>query len=363
MGVKIQELIHRTKLNFDQLQKRVIAIDAPNIIFSFFTFSYKEKHINPANLIIDRTQRAISHLYGILYRVNFYYSNQLLPIFCFDGRDSELKRIISKDHLNDFRVVKKWYQDALKSGNTALAKKLSLGKEFLWPNIIEESKQLINDLGIPILDSPASAESQCAYLVKNNIANYANSQDFDSLVFGCPFIIQNLSKSLKRKVQGKWVYKKIDPFLISLENNLKRLNINQFQLVDLAILIGTDYNQGVKNIGPKTALGLIKKYNNLEKIIYNKSSQYQFEHLTPKVIHEVRKIFLSPKVLEKFRDFYWDPPNRSQVIKLLCENHNLNKERVDNNFKKLTQNYHKCIHTFKSKIPTKLFQKRLDMTY
>jgi len=226
MGVKIQELILKSKLTLAQLRRKVIAIDAPNIIFSLLNFSYKNQRFDLSNLMTDRTQRAISHLYGLLFRLNFYYNNQILPIFCFDGRDSELKRIVSKDHLNDFRVVKKWYQDALKNGDTVLARKISLGKEFLWPNIIEESKILINALGIPILDSPASAESQCAYLVKNKVADYANSQDFDSLVFGCPLILQNLSKSLRRKVQGKWVYKKVDPTLISLETNLNRLNID-----------------------------------------------------------------------------------------------------------------------------------------
>jgi flap endonuclease-1 len=363
MGVKIKDLIIGSKLNLSQLQKKIIAIDAPNIIFSFFTFSYKNKQINSPNLIVDRTQRVISHLYGIFYRINFYYANQILPIFCFDGIVSELKRIVSKDHLNDYRVVKEWYEDALRSGNTLLARKISLGKEFLWPNIINESKQLINLLGVPILDSPASAESQCAYLVKNNMANYANSQDFDSLVFGCPYIIQNLSKSLRRKVQGKWIYKKIEPTFLRLETNLKRLNIDQFQLVDLAILIGTDYNQGVKNVGPKTALELIKKYDNLENVIDHESNQYQFDHLTTEVIQEIRKIFLFPDVLEKSRDLYWDPPNRSQIIKLLCKNHNLNKERVDKNFKKLTHNYYKCISTFKNKIPRKLIQKTLDMSF
>ena len=363
MGVKLQELILRSKVNLINLQRKIIAIDAPNIIFSFFTFSYKNKQINSPNLMVDRTQRAISHLYGILYRINFYYKNQILPIFCFDGRDSELKRIVSKDHLNDFRVVKKWYQDALKSGNTGLARKISLGKEFLWPNIMEESKYLLNALGIPVLDSPASAESQCAYLVKNNVAHYANSQDFDSLLFGCPFIIQNLSKSLRRKVQGKWTYKKIEPQQINLETNLNRLNINQFQIVDLAILIGTDYNQGVKNIGPKTALELIKQYNNLENVIYNKSNQYQFEHLTSKIINKVRKIFLLSEVLEISRDIYWDPPIKSKVIEFLCENHTLNGERVENNLDKLIQNYYECISYFKGKRPRHSIQRTLDMAF
>ena len=103
MGVKLQELILRKKIEYSQLKGKIIAIDAPNIIFQLFNYAIKSKDGKKSNLIIDRTQRVISHLYGILYRINFYYSKRIFPIFCFDGRDSELKRIITKDQLNDFK--------------------------------------------------------------------------------------------------------------------------------------------------------------------------------------------------------------------------------------------------------------------
>lgn len=76
----------------------------------------------------------------------------------------------------------------------------------MWQNIIQESKQRLGALGVPYIDSPASAESQCAYLVKKGIVNFPNSQDFNSLLFGCPRVIQNLYKSSRRKIQGKWQY-------------------------------------------------------------------------------------------------------------------------------------------------------------
>ncbi len=195
MGVKLQDLVRREPIDISELQGKIIAVDAPNIIFSLLNFSYKNKQFDLSNLMTDRTQRAISHLYGLLFRINFYYTKKMFPIFCFDGRDSELKRMITKDQLADFRVVRQWYRDAIENSNTELARKIALGKEFLWLNIIAESKQLLNALRVPYLESPASAESQCAYLVKAKVAHYAVSQDFDSLLFGCPILIQNLSKS------------------------------------------------------------------------------------------------------------------------------------------------------------------------
>ena len=364
MGVKLQELILREPINISELKGKIVAIDAPNIIFSLLNFSYKNKQFDLSDLMTDRTQRAISHLYGLLFRINFYYSKKIFPILCFDGRDSELKRIVTKDHLHDFRVVKKWYQDAIQNGNKELARKLALGKEFLWPNIVAESKQLLNALGAPYIESPASAESQCAHLVKAKIAHYANSQDFDSLLFGCPSLLQNVSKSLRRKVQGKWVYNKVSTLKVELEGNLKRLRIDQFQLVDLAMLIGTDYNPGVKNIGPKTALELMKTYHNLESIIASQKNRYDFSHFTPEIIQKIRKIFLDPEVLECLPDFYWDPPNRAKIIELMCEDHTLNRVRVDNNIQKIIESYAECKNYFiDMKSRPRAVQKTLDMSF
>ena len=216
MGVKLQNIINREIIGYPQLAGNIIAVDAPNIVMALFNFARKNPDGTNAELILDRTQRPISHLYGLLYRLNFYYSKKIFPIFCFDGRDSELKRLITKDQLKDFRFTQNWYESALKSGNREKAKEIALSKEYLWQNIMLESKQLLGALGVPYIESPASAESQCAYLVKQGVATHSNSQDFDSLLFGCPSLLQNLSKSLRRKVQGKWTYNKVTPFHTNL---------------------------------------------------------------------------------------------------------------------------------------------------
>ena len=365
MGVKLQELVLRKTLDYSQLKGKIIAVDAPNIIFQLFNFAFRPKEGMSSNLMTDRTQRVISHLYGILYRINFYYTKKIFPIFCFDGHVSELKRIVTKDQLNDFRFTQNLYENAIRSGRRDMARQIAMGKEFLWPNILLESKRILGALGIPYIESPASAESQCAHLVKKRIANYSNSQDFDSLLFGCPYTIQNLSKSLRRKQQGKWTYTKIEPMIIDLRENFKRLNINQFQLVDLAILIGTDYFPGIRGIGPKTALELIKKHQNLEKIIVNERKKFDFTDLSTGLIKEIRKIFLLPKVLEKKnidKIIYWNLPNESRVNELLCEDHHLNKERVKNNTEKLIEKYQKCRKFFKDKSQNPIIiQKSLDM--
>ena len=347
MGVKLQDLASRKIIGYPEVAGSIISIDAPNIIMGLFNFVRKNPDGSNAELILDRTQRPISHLYGLLYRLNFYYSKKIFPIFCFDGRVSELKRLITKDQLNDFRFVQKWYKEAIDSGNKTVAREIAMSKEYMWQNIILESKQLLGALGVPYVESPASAESQCVYLVKQKVAHYSNSQDYDSLLFGCPSLIQNLSKSLRRKVQGKWKYAKITPVLINLKKTLKKLEITQFQLVDIGLLIGTDYFSGIKGLGPKKSLAFIKKYKQVENIINRERDKYDFSALTPETIKKVRKLFLFPDVNNMTDTYHWNHPHKSSVLTLLCEEHHLNKERVENSLDKLSNNYEKCKTYFK----------------
>ena len=343
MGVKLHDLVVREKIDFSRLEKKIVAIDAPNVILQ--TMGYVRK--DGSQLMVDRTQRAISHLYGLMYRVNFYYSKKVFPIFCFDGRDSELKRLVTKDLLNDFRFAKTRYEDAVRKKDWELACQIATNKEFLWPNILLESKRLLGLLGVPCVDSPASAEAQCAHMVKNKIAHYSNSQDFDSLVFGCPRLVQNLSKSLKKKERGKWSHVKIEPTVIDLNDTLRKLEIDQFQLVDLVILIGSDYFVGIKSLGPKKALNLLKKHGDVENIIDNENYNYDFQLVTKRLIKNIRKIFLFPEVLNLVEDLCWNKPTEFEAIDLMCRDHHLNEERVKTNLKSLAKNYDACKSFFK----------------
>ncbi len=358
MGIKLRDLVTNIPIDASELAGSVIAIDAPNIISSLFSFSHKNSV--DSKYFLDGTQRPISHLYGLLYRVNFYYSKMILPIFCFDGIDSELKKIRTKDRLKDFLFTERWFKQLLKDGDKNRAREIAMSSEYLWPNIIKESKALLGALGVPYIESPASAESQCAQLVKDNIARYSNSQDYDSLLFGCPRVVRDLSKSLRRKEHGKWTYTKIQPQLIELKSFLKTLNISQFQLVDMGLLIGTDYFPGIKEIGPKNALRLIKLKGTIERVIAVERNKYDFSKLSTGIIKEVRKIFLFPEVLIKYPDFHWNMPHEERILSLLCRDHRLNEERVRNNLEKTITHYNETIkHSCSYLNEPRIIQKKL----
>jgi flap endonuclease-1 len=361
MGIKLREILIPIPIKASDLAGNVIAIDAPNIISSLFSFSHKNSSMD-SKYFLDGTQRPISHLYGLLYRVNFYYSKRILPIFCFDGIDSEFKKIRTKDRLKDFLFTERWFKQALNDGDKTRARSIAMSSEYLWPNVIKESKTLLGGLGVPYIESPASAESQCAQLVKDGIARYSNSQDYDSILFGCPRIVRDLSKSLRRKEHGKWTYTKIQPQLIELKAFLQSLNISQFQLVDMGLLIGTDYFPGIKEIGPKNALRLIILNKTIERVINSEKDKYDFSKLNASIIKQVRKIFLFPEVLNKLPDFHWNMPNEENVIALLCRDHRLDEERVRNNLEKVITNFNKTIKYSCSHLnePRKIQKKLLE---
>lgn len=342
MGVKLNPVITSRPLDYANIVNSVVAVDGPNIIFSLVSF--KRKGASESNQpYLDRTQRPIFHLLGLMDRINFLYGKGILPIFCFDGRVSPLKRVITKDQLNDYRYYKKEYENAKEKNDLEKMKYIASSKEYYWPHILEESKHLLSALGVPVINAPGAAEAQCAELVKRGTAQYCNSQDFDSLVFGAPRVIRNLNKSLRRKERGRWTYAKIIPVEIILRKTLKILKINYFQLVDLAILIGTDYNKGVEKIGAKTALSLVKKYGHLEKIIQNEKVNYNFETLSYELLQKVREIFIFPEVIENLDDLQYNLSNHEQVKTFLCKDHSLNPERVEKALTAINHNYRKIL--------------------
>jgi flap endonuclease-1 len=90
--------------------------------------------------------------------------------------------------------------------------------------------------------------------------------------------------------------------------------------VDIAILVGTDFNDGIRGIGPKKALGLVRTHGSLEEVIKEKKLEIED-------YEEVRRIFLEPAVTEEF-ELAWHDPDDGAVIDFLCGEFEFSQERV-----------------------------------
>ncbi len=204
----------------------------------------------------------------------------------------------------------------------------------LTEDTVEESKKLISALGLPIVQAPSEGEAQAAYIVKNKDADYCVSQDFDSLLFGSPAVVRNLSLIGKRK-KSELSYTNINPELIDLSENLNNLSIDQNQLIALAMLVGTDYNiGGIKGIGPKNAIKLVKKYGSdfeglFKDVKWNDFFDYSWK--------EVYELFKKMPITSDY-SIKWKEPDIKEVIKLLVDEHDFAIERIKPVLDKLLKN-------------------------
>ncbi|MBE3121503.1 MAG: flap endonuclease-1 [Thermoplasmata archaeon] len=333
MGVDLGELFPKEQCAFDDFRDRVIVIDAHNVLHQFLS-SIRQRDGTPLK---DAQGRITSHLSGLLYRTANLVAAKIRPVYVFDGTPHPLKaRTIQQRRERKEQAEREW-KEALEKGDLEKAKSKAQQTSRVTSEIIEQSKQLLEALGIPHLQAPSEGEAQASYMVKKGDAYAVGSQDFDCLLFSTPLLVRNLTSSEKRKLPNKQAYTTVHPELIRLKPGLQKLGISQEQLVDIAILIGTDFNGGVKGYGPKKSLRLLQEKGNLENALETIPDSEQ--KLSIDEIEAVRRIFLEPTVTQDY-SLQWSKPDPSAVIHILCDEHQFSRNRIEpilENFSSLNQ--------------------------
>lgn len=326
MGVDIGSLFKKEKISYKDLHNRIIAIDAHNVLHQFLSI-IRGRDGSPLK---DSQGRITSHMSGILYRSANMIDAKIKPVFVFDGEPSLLKEKTILDRKRRKIKAEKEYQKALEEGDLKKARSKAQQTSKVTDEIIDQSIELLTALGIPHIRAPQEGESQASYMVKKGDAYAVGSQDYDCLLLGTPVLVRNLTSSSKRKLPGKNVYVKVHPKVIKLKPNLKRLGVSHKQLVDMGILIGTDFNEGIKGIGPKTSLKLIKNNGNIENAVAKIGSD---KAPTFDEIKEIRKLFLEPKVTDDY-NLEWKEVDSEKVIEILCEKHQFSEKRIKSSLEK-----------------------------
>jgi len=325
MGVtKLGDLFaDRQTVSFDQFSDKSIAFDGNNILYQFLTRIRQ----SDGSLLTDEYGNVTSHLSGLLYRVTRIIESGIKIVFIFDGKPPEEK---AKEILK--RKTKKKeadvaYQEALDRGDMVLAQRYAQRTARLTSPMIKDASRLLDLMGVPVVHALSEGEGQAAYMAKNGDVYASCSQDYDSLLFGTPRLLRNLTVSGKRKLPGKNIYVEVKPELIDLEHSLKVIDLTHDQIIDIAILLGTDFNPngiGVSGIGPKTALKLIKEHENFENILkLPKMSEAKIDF----DIDNIRKIFKEPIVTKEY-NLNWSDPNVDGMIEFLSEERGFSEARV-----------------------------------
>ena len=317
MGINLADIVSSEPRALEDFSGQVLAIDAFNTLYQFLAI-IRQPDGTP---LMDHQGRVTSHLSGIIYRVSNFVAAGIKPAFVFDGEPPRLKArtIVARGEIKR-RAEREW-REAVEIGDLATARTKAMQTSRLTTEMVDQSKRLLDLLGIPWVQAPAEGEAQASAMARTGVAYAAASQDFDSLLFGSPRLVKNLAITGRRKLPRKDIYVDVQPEEISLEATLANLGITREQLVDMGLLIGTDFNEGVKGIGPKKALALIKKHGALEPALEELGVEIESKD-------EVREIFLKPNVLPEV-DLRFRDPDADGVRRMLCDEHDFSPDRIN----------------------------------
>ncbi len=327
MGVNLRDLVPKTKVDLKSLSGKSIAIDAYNALYQFLAI-IRQPDGTPLK---DRSGKITSHLSGLFYRTANLLEMGIKVAYVFDGVPPALKEVEIKRRAKVKAEALVKYEKALREGKVEKAQSYAQMTSRLKDYMADDSKRLLNELGVPWIQAPSEGEAQAAYLTRKGAADYCASQDYDSLLFGATALVRNVTISGRRKIPRKPVYVEVVPEIMKLDQVLKELELTREQLIDVGILVGTDFNpDGVKGIGPKTALKLIKQHGSIEETIPTlKDAEFPAE---PK---RIREIFLNPKVTDNYK-LDWKEPNIDGVIRFLCGERDFSEDRVRKAFNRMT---------------------------
>ncbi|HEC81615.1 MAG TPA: flap endonuclease-1 [Thermoplasmatales archaeon] len=320
MGVDLGDLFKKERCSLKDLANRVIAIDAHNAIHQFLSI-IRQRDGTPLK---DAQGRVTSHLSGLLYRTANLVEARIKPVYVFDGVPHPLKAKTIEARRERKETAEQEWKEALEKGDIETARKKAQQTSRITDEVIEQSKTLLSALGIPCIQAPSEGEAQAGHMVKKGDAYAVASQDSDALLFGAPILVRNLAITGRRKLPNKQAYVKIEPELIRLEVNLRSLGIVHRQLVDMAILIGTDFNEGIKGIGPKKSYDLIKRVGNVENALEILGKK---DAINENQLKTIRDIFLHPAVTDNYK-LQWSKPDVDKVLNILCDQHQFTESRV-----------------------------------
>lgn len=323
MGVDLGDLSIKHTISLDSLSGKIVAIDAYNMLYQFLA-SIRQEDGMP---LMDFKGNVTAHLSGLFYRTCKLLEHGLKPVYVFDGKPSALKGKVQAERSAIKKKAEEKWKEALEQGRLEDAKKYAQATSKLTREMVDEAKLLLAGMGVPYVQAPSDGEAQASMMVQRGIAHITASQDYDALLFGSTRLVRNLSITGRRKVPRQDRYISVEPEMIELKETLASLGISRDGLIILGILLGTDFNDGVKHVGPKTALKIVKEHKTLDSVIaYVKQKyDYQFEVDAEEVLH----LFLDPPYVP-VEDLKWSNLNSEALTKLLVDQHDFSKDRVEN---------------------------------
>jgi len=317
MGVLLTPIVVKEVVALADLRGKRLAVDANGELYQFLALI----RLPDGTPLKDAHGRITSHLSGLFFRVTRLIADGMDLVFVFDGRPPAEKAT----EIARRRAVRQRYANeaatARAAGDHAVAYAKSTMTSRLTPAMAVEARELLRLLGMPVVQAPSEAEAQAAYITRRGDAWAAASKDYDALLFGAPRVVRFLTISGREYLPSKGSFRPIVPEVIDVPRMLDALAITRSQLVDLGLLVGTDFHPGIRGIGPKKALALVTRHGAIE-------------HMPPEVretfgddLARLRRIYLEPDVSDQY-DVARRECDVDGVVRFLCDEHAFGRDRV-----------------------------------
>jgi flap endonuclease-1 len=309
----LRDLAAIEEIPFEELSGSVVAIDAHNWLYRYLTTTVKWTS-DAAYTTADGTE--VANLIGVVQGLPKFFEHEMTPIFVFDGAVTELK----DDEVAKRREQREQYEDELEEarerGDSIAVARLESRTQRLTDTIVETTRELLDILDVPVVDAPAEGEAQCAYMARKDVVDYAGTEDYDALLFGSPLTLRQLTS-------------KGNPELMDFEATLERHDLSWEQLVDVAILCGTDFNDGISGIGPKTAVKLLHEHGDLFSVL--DAREETIDHAD-----RLRNLFLDPAVIDVDPETTVDP-DISAARAYVVEEWGVDPDEVERGFERIEE--------------------------
>jgi len=325
MGLNLKDIVVREKTNLEAFSNKIVAIDAYNAIYQFLASIRGPDGLQ----LTDGEGRITSHLSGLLYRNVNFLSLGIKPVYVFDGKPPSLKtaEIERRKQIKKDATVK--YEKAISEGNLEDARKYAQQTTSMKDGMVKESKEFLTYFGIPYIEAPSEGEATAAHLTNTGQAYASASQDYDSILCGAKKLIRNFTSSGRRKIPNRNTYIEVLPEIIETQKTLDSIKMTREELIDVGILIGTDFNpNGFERIGPKTAMKLIRQHKRLEDIpqIQEQLGEIEYE--------QIRQIFLNPDVA-KVDEISFKEVDYDGILNYLVKERSFSEDRIQSTLNRL----------------------------
>ncbi|GMG48150.1 unnamed protein product [Ambrosiozyma monospora] len=314
-----------TSSEMKSLFGRKIAIDASMCLYQFLIAMRQQDGSNLTNEAGETT----SHIMGFFYRTIRMVSLGIKPCYVFDGKPPVLKGGELEKRLKRREEAEAKAKELKETGSVEELQKFERRTVRATRQHNEDAKKLLKLMGIPFVEAPCEAEAQCAELAKKGKVYAAASEDMDTLCYKPPYLLRNVTAAESRKL-------KVDEF--NSEKILEGFEMDLNTFVDMCILLGCDYCETIKGVGPVTAMKLIKEHGSIEKIIEaiekNPKSKYRVPENWP--YKEARELFLHPEVKDGNEvDLKWTEPDVDGLIQYMVRENGFSEQRIRDGAEKL----------------------------